>query len=87
MSKRKSLSRAELQLLQSILTQELRLLEEDKQMQCNLINDCWAHSNPDTDTGKEYFIALNAHKDLLRTLKRRHANIAKVQHSIKRALG
>ena len=84
---KRMLTRSELQLLQSILAQELRFLEEDKQVQRKMIEHCWNRSDPTQPNSSEHFVALNAHKDLLRSLKRRHTNIANVQHSIKRALG
>lgn len=85
-NKQKTLSRAQLQLLQSLLARELYNLEIDKQLQREMIADCWNRCDPSKPNSDD-FTALNAHKDLLRALKRRHTNIARVQHAIKRALG
>ena len=85
-----SFSREELQLLKTILAEELNNLQTEKEESKKIIQHNWNYCDKDKEKGPWlnhfHFLAMNAEKDRLRGLRKRYNNLAEIQRKIKKQL-
>ena len=85
-----SLSREELQLLKTVLTDELNKLQGQKGNSKSVIQHHWNYCDKDKeeDNGMNHFhfIAMNTEKDYLRGLCKRYNKLTEIQRKIKKQL-
>ena len=81
-------TREELQLLKTILTDELNELHEEKLKSKVVIQRHWNYCDKEKDDGLNsfHFMALNAEKNFLRGLSKRYNKLAEIQRKIKKQL-
>ena len=85
-----SFSRDELQLLKTILAEELNNLQTEKEESKKIIQHNWNYCDKDKekDAGLNHFhfLTMNAEKDYLRGLRKRYNKLAEIQRKIKKQL-
>ena len=85
-----SFSREELQLLKTMLTEELNKLQTEKEESKKIIQHNWNYCDKDKekDAGLNHFhfLTMNTEKDYLRGLRKRYNKLAEIQRKIKKQL-
>lgn len=83
-----SFTREELQLLKTILTEELNDLEAEKSESKEIIQRNWNYCDKEKETSlnRFHFLTMNAEKDFLRGLHKRYNKLAEIQRKIKKQL-
>jgi len=82
-----SFSREELQLLKTVLTDEINKLQGKKKHSKYVIQYYWNYCDKEKQTSSNsHFLAMNAEKDRLRGLRKRYNNLAEIQRKIKKQL-
>ena len=85
-----SFTREELQLLKTVLTDELNKLQGQKEISKSVIQHYWnlCDKDKEKDAGLNYiyFLTMNAEKDYLRGLRKRYNKLAEIQRKIKKQL-
>ena len=82
-----SFSREELQLLKTVLTDEINKLQGKKKHSKYVIQYYWNYCDKEKQTSSNsHFLAMNAEKDYLRGLRKRYNKLAEIQRKIKKQL-
>lgn len=88
--KQNNFNREELQLLKTVLTEELNKLQAEKEESKKIIQHHWNYCDKDKEKGAGlnhfHFLTMNAEKDYLRGLRKRYNKLAEIQRKIKKQL-